>query len=271
MYSIANIESSFHGIVFAKMTDEDFENYSIIYKEIKRLEEINIIKNIALKNSMDTLNYVNNIMANLNNKLHISRREIHNNALEFVIRAILLNQTFIENVKIYSKQLTSKQKEDIKIWIDGNEKLQFLRILRNYTYHNTIPIKTSSMKFDVLAEKHKDIELILDKDNLINNIKETGRDIKFIGMLEKILSKDVNLINYFNGWLEDFNCLYDMILKFIAENLKSNIKNFSEKFYNIFISTNGYVTNFYKDGTYDKYIIDKEIYKQIVINTKIKV
>lgn len=268
MYNISHIESSFHGIKFAKMTNEDFQNYSIIYKEIKRLEEINTIKKMALNNSMDVLNYVKKVTANLNAKLKISHREIHDFALEYVIRAILLNQTFVENVKVYSKKLNAQQKEKVSKWINENEKLQFLRILRNYTYHNTIPIRTSLMTWNVLSRKYEDIKILLDKDNLIDNIKETGRDIRFMNMIKKMLDEEINLISYFEGWIEDCNYLYDMIKEFLAENLKNNIKIFNEKFYNIFISTNGDVIDRHEDGTYEKYIIDKELYREIVQKIK---
>lgn len=271
MYSISHIESSFHGVVFAKMTDEDFKNYIIIYNSIKKLEDIKTIKGIALKNSMDILNYVKEITSKLNNKYKISHNEIHNVSLEYVIRATLLNQTFIENIKAYSTKLKPQQKEIINKWITSNEKLQFLRILRNYTYHNTIPIRTSIMTWNVLTEKYEDIKIILDRESLINNIKETGRDRRFTEKLEKILAEDTNLINYFEDWIKDCNYLYNIILEFLAKNLDDNIKKFSEKFYNIFISTNGYVLESHEDGTYDKYIIDKDIYKELDKNVKIKV
>ncbi|KKX99934.1 hypothetical protein VN21_16930 [Paraclostridium benzoelyticum] len=57
--------------------------------------------------------------------------------------------------------------------------------------------------------------------------------------------------------------LYDMILKFISENLKENIVVFNAKSYNIFISSNGYVVEIHEDRTCDKYIIDKEIFRAI--------
>lgn len=270
MYSIAHIEGSFNGIRFADMTNGDFENYIIIYKAIRRLEGVKTLKKIALNSSLDILNYVKKITANLNNKLEISHIEIHDTALEYVIRAILLNQTFIENVKVYSKTLNKEQKEKVNSWINKNERLQFLRILRNYTYHNTIPVETSVMSWDMLAEKYKDIEVILDSKNLINNIKETGRDIKFIGILERMLDEETNLINYFEGWIKESNYLFDMIVGCLAENLKKYINIFNEKFYNVFISTNGDVIDMHRDGTYDKYIIDKEMYKKVVQKTKIE-
>ena len=219
---------------------------------------------------MDILNYIKNITTNLNSNLDISHKEIHDIALEYVIRAILLNQTFIENVKVYSRTLNKEQKEKINEWINDNEKLQFLRILRNYTYHNTIPIETSVMSWDVLTQKYNDIKIILDKEKLINNIKKTKRDIKFIDILEKMLDKEDNIISYFEGWIEESNYLYDMILEFLAENLKTYLKIFNDKFYNIFITTNGDVIDIHKDGTYDKYIIDKELYRRVVQKTKIK-
>ena len=263
MYSISNIESSFYGVHFAKMNEDDFKNYIIIYEEIKRFEEIYAIKKIALKNSMDTLNYVKEITQMLNNKLKISHQEIHNVALEFIIRAILLNQTFIENVKVYIDELSLHQKQEVKKWINENEKLQFLRILRNYTYHNTIPISTSKMRWNVLQGKYEDIEIILLRDKLVNNMRKNNRDTKFIEKLENILEENINLIEYFNEWINEINLLFDMILKYISENLKENIIVFNEKFYNIFISTNGYVVDIHEDRTYDKYIIDKDIFRAI--------
>ena len=271
MYSISNIESSIHGVVFAKMRDEDFKNYIIIYNEIKRLEELNTIKKIALKNSMDVVNYVKEITGKLNNKFKISHDEIHNVVLEYIVRAILLNQTFIENIKVYSKLLTHKQKEEVSKEINENEELQFLRILRNYTYHNTIPISTSVMTWDVLLEKYKDIKVVLYRDKLINNMRENKRDMKFIEKLEEKLDEKINLVNHFAEWIKEINFLYQMVIDFLAENLKENLIIFSEKFYNIFISTNGYVIDSHEDGTYDKYIIDKEIYKQLVKSSKMKV
>lgn len=263
MYSISNIESSFYGVHFAQMNEDDFKNYIIIYEEIKRFEEIYTIKKIALKNSMDILNYVKEITQMLNNKLKISHQEIHNVALELIIRAILLNQTFIENVKVYIDELSLHQKQEVKKWINENEKLQFLRILRNYTYHNTIPISTSKMRWNVLQGKYEDIEIILLRDKLVNNMRKNNRDTKFIEKLENILEENINLIEYFDEWINEINLLYDMILKYISENLKENIILFNEKFYNIFISSNGYVVDIHEDRTYDKYIIDKEIFRDI--------
>lgn len=264
MYSISNIEGSLNAVHFVKMNDEDFKNYIIIEQKIKRLEAINAIKKIAIKNSMDILNYVKETTQKLNNNLKISHQEIYDSALEYIIRAILLNQTFIENVKIYSKTLTLQQRGEVRKWINENEKLQFLRILRNYTYHNTIPISTSIMTWDVLLEKYRDVEFILLRDVLINNMKENKRDMNFIGILENILDKEINLVDYFSDWIKEINNLYDMILEFVAENLKDNIKIFCDKFYNIFISTNGYVVDIHEDRTYDKYIIDKDIFKSII-------
>lgn len=99
MYSISNIEISFCGGYFAQMNEDDFKNYIVIYEEIKRFEDLCAIKKIALKNSMHILNYVKETTQMLNNELKISHQEIHDVALEFIIRAILLNQTFIEKCK----------------------------------------------------------------------------------------------------------------------------------------------------------------------------
>lgn len=60
-----------------------------------------------------------------------------------------------------------------------------------------------------------------------------------------------------------------MILKYVSEKLKKNIEEFNKKFYNIFISTNGYIVDSHKDGTYDKYILDKDIFKEITNYIKI--
>ncbi|ELC8385724.1 hypothetical protein QYB55_000849 [Clostridium perfringens] len=264
MYSISNIESSFYGVNFAKMNDTDFKNYIIIYQEIKKLEEINTIKKIAIKNSIDILNYVKKITQKLNNKLKISHQEIHDVALEYIIRAILLNQTFIENVKIYINRLNVQQKKEVNSWIYKNESLQFFRILRNYTYHNTIPISTSTMTWNVLLKKYEDIKVILLRNMLIDNIEKNGRDVKFINILKNNLDEEINLVDYFEGWIKEINSLYKMILKFVSENLTDNIKIFNEKFYNSFISTNGYVVDIHENGTYDKYIIDKDIFRDIV-------
>lgn len=270
MYRIAHIESSFNGITFAEMTNEDFENYMIIFKNITKAAQLKLMKKIALNSSMDVLDYVKNVMINLNSKLEVSRREIHDVSQEYTIRAILLNQTFIENIKVYSKTLNINQKEEINTWINQNEKLQFLRILRNYTYHNTIPIRASLIQYDVLAQKYKNIKIELDKENLINNIRETGRDIRFIEMIEKMLDEETNVVNYIESWIEQSNLLYDMILGYLAENLNDQIKKFNDKFYNIFISTNGDVIDFHKNGTYNKYIMDKELYKRVVQRIKMK-
>lgn len=48
MYSISNIESSFYGVRFAKMDDKDFKNYIVIYKEVKRLEEMYAVKKMIV-------------------------------------------------------------------------------------------------------------------------------------------------------------------------------------------------------------------------------
>lgn len=63
---------------------------------------------------MDIINYVKETTQMLNNKLKISHQEIHDVALEFTIRAILLNQTFIENVKVYINTLSAQQKQEVK-------------------------------------------------------------------------------------------------------------------------------------------------------------
>lgn len=163
------------------------------------------IKKIAIKNSVDILNYVKEITQKLNNKLKISHQEIHDVALEYIIRAILLNQTFVENVKVYINTLSLQQKQEVKKWINENEKLQFLRILRNYIYHNTIPITTSIMTWNVLLEKYEDIKVILLRDMLINNMKENNRDIRFIKELEITLEKNINIVEYFTDWINEIN------------------------------------------------------------------
>lgn len=264
MYSISHIESSFNNITYIKMDSKDFENYIIIHDAIKRFEEIDLIKKIAIKNSLDVLLYIKKITRKLNNNFKISHQEIHEISIEYIIRATLLNQTFIENLKTYCKDLKPQQKTQIENYIKENKKLQFLRLLRNYTYHSTIPIDTSIMIWDVILKEYKDIKVILMKNTLINNLKTSGKDRQFIDMLENDFKEEINLIDLFDDWIKEIHVLYELILKFLSENLKENIKIFNDKFYNIFTSTNGYVTDFHDDRTYTSYIINKDIFMNLI-------
>lgn len=267
MFVLARITSSYDFKVYKKMSEEDANNFLFLRKKIKEIENMSHVKNKSQKNNQYFLDFIQEKINELNDEKkgreHFQFDEFHEEGLDLILKSILLSRTIVENIRVDVEKSFlkgDKQLETFKSMIK-NKDLEIMRYLRNYSFHNTLPISTSSISYDVLSNKYVGFDFYAYKSDLLDNQFFKDHEVRFINRYtdDKIV---------YNECIKKWMKLIDQMYEFYIEYKAKSISNEFEKFYrnyNDFITIDQvHVTDVNPDGTYTKYVIDNNIYNLLI-------
>lgn len=263
MLYIADIKGSFDGKVYCEMNNEEKENFLKLYNKLKEIENILIVKNIAKKSNSDFSNFISKTVDDFNDKNKDCSFDdnLLNIGMELILKVIMLSRVFTENTVVNMEHNFEKNSTEFK----GFEKIsksyyaELLRILRNYAFHYKLPITTGARTYDVLKETYTKLTFYIEKNELLQSDFFTKYQISIINKCTK-----EKLI--FNEYISEWSAIIDKMYNYYIKAISVVIFNEYEKFYNSFnkyiMNAGAQVTEINEDGTYHKYIINKELYKE---------
>lgn len=262
MYYLADIRGSFDGDIHCKLTTNDIKDFFSIYKTINMIEKIYIVRNIALKCNEEFYLYIDRLLNEFNSgkRKDYKSKDIRYGGMDYLLKSITISRLFTENITVNIKEkfgASSIEYNHIKklLKVDDNE---LLRLLRNYSFHYSLPISTGSIQYDILKQNYFNIEFYIRKRELFKNgfFREYEvRRINRINKDEKIIFNEL-----VSKWSKLINEIYNYYLKINVELIYNDYKRFNSKYEEIFKLEEVQVYKMNTDGTYDKYFIDKDIY-----------
>lgn len=268
MFVFARI--NFDSKIYSKMNQEDVDGFLKIYKNINEIENIYRVKNIAQRNNQIFLNFIPDKIKHLNNnkKSIPCHSDFHEEGLELILKSILLSRTFTENVTVNMQKHFIEKSQEIKEFnkISKSKDAKILRLLRNYVFHYTLPISTSSISYDLLKKRYIGFDFYAYKNELLENEFFKDYESEFIN---KIIDNKLIYNDYVANWIKLIDNMYYLYIKSISKLISTEFENFYNN-YNNYIKLNGVdVTDLNSDGTYTKYTINKDIYN-LLVNILIK-
>ncbi|MCR1848244.1 hypothetical protein NSA42_03040 [Paeniclostridium sordellii] len=267
MFVLARVNSSYDYKVYKKMSDEDVKNFIFLNEKIKEIENMSYVKNIAQKNNQNFLDFIKEKINGLNDKTkgraHFKFDEYHEEGLDLILKSILLSRTIIENIRVDVEKSFDKGDNNLKKFksMIKNKDLEIMRYLRNFSFHYTLPISTSSIRYDILKGQYNGFNFYSYKADLIEKNFFRKHESKFINQTvdDKLVYND-----YIPKWMNLINQMYEFYIEYKSKSISSEFKNF-HKNYNDFITIDQvHVMDVNPNGTYTKYVIDKDIYNLLV-------
>ncbi|CEN75428.1 Uncharacterised protein [[Clostridium] sordellii] len=259
MFVFARI--SFAPKVYAKMSEEDVKNFLMLYEKIKEIENIARMKNIAQRNNQIFLDFIPNKIKKLNNKKIGAQyhNNFHEEGLELVLKSILLSRTFTENTTVNMQKNFLENSQEMKKFnsISKSKDAKLLRLLRNYTFHYTLPISTSAICYDLIKKTYTEFNFYAYKNELLENKFFKDYETEFIN---KSIDDKLIYNDYVTNWIKLIDNMYCFYIKHMSKLISLEFKNFYNKYNNYIKLEKVDVTDLNSDGTYTKYVINKDIY-----------
>lgn len=261
MYGIGKIDLVTVVTVYTEISEDEFLKFQRFYKKYKEFEKITLTKNIAKNSILDFKNFLSNQVNYMNNGQDITVEDINLKGTDLILKFILLNRMYLENLKEYIFRefgRQSNQHDEYKKRLKTSEfNFTFLRLIRNYTQHFGLPLSNVGKVYDAIKNIYIEPRFSLTKTDLLKaNFKYYEKKLLQENLEDKIIIND-----YIDIWIDIITEATKLSEIIFVEDIKESFYDFFDKY--DYILSNANVINHHKDGTYNVYKINKEIYKII--------
>lgn len=219
MYTVNNLRKK---LVIEKITEEEYGLLKVFNEDFQKYANIydccfNVMKSLGELNTFnETAKYDNKIPLNV---LYAEYKYL-------IYKYILFTRQLVDNMKSFGIQIKN---ESIKKLIENYEKKdesQFLKVLRDFGQHFSLPITDFSKKIDIVSGETTCV-LIIKKSHLKKNKGKNRKNDKYISEMEQ----DVNALQYLIEWEKNILNLFNLVTKeFCLSRDKNTIKILREYF-----------------------------------------
>lgn len=263
MYGIGKVDLVTGVTIYIKISEDDFLKFQEFYKKYKEFEKITLTKNIAKNSILDFKNFLSNQVNYMNNGQDITVEEINIKGTDLILKFILLNRMYLDNLKEYIFRefgVNSNQYNEYKKRLKTTDfDFIFLRIIRNYTQHFGLPLSNTGKVYDSLKELYIEPRFYITKTDLLKAPYKYNEP----ELIKENLDDKIIINNYIDIWIDIITEATKLSEELFVADIKESFYDFFNKF--DYILSNANVINHHKDGTYNVYKINKEIYKIIGI------
>lgn len=186
---------------------KDFLHFSKIYEAFNN-------SNLSYKNLFE---FVDNDVSDEN----LSLKKDSSKIKYLTLSAIIFSRLLIDNLKHFSKELKNKKMEGIIYEFEKKNEYKMMKVLRNYTSHNSIPIDDISLTTS-FSENKNNYDVIIYTSTLIKNKGKNSNDNKYLSTLKE---DKICLVKYFKNLVNLNTKLFSEIQKEFSNNINSLIKN----------------------------------------------
>lgn len=211
MYTLNNLRKK---LVTQKITEEeyellkdfneDFQKYANIYdcffNVMKSLEELNTFNEGAKYDDKITLNI-----------LYAEYKYL-------IYKYILFTRQLVDNMKSFGAQIKNENIETIIKEYEKKDESQFLKVLRDFGQHFSLPITNFSKEIDIVSGEIT-CELIIEKNHLEKNKGKNDKNDKYISSIEL---EEINVLNYLPEWEKNILDLFSIIIKEFCLSIDKN-------------------------------------------------
>ncbi len=261
MYVIGKVDLVTGVTTYIELSEDEFLRFQSFYKKYKEFEKITLTKNIAKNSILDFKNFLSNQVNYMNNGQDITVEEINIKGTDLILKFILLNRMYLENLKEYIFRefgVNSSQYNEYKKRLKTTDfDFIFLRLIRNYTQHFGLPLSNVGKMYDALRKIYIEPRFLITKTDLL----KANFNNNEINLLKEHLEDKIIINNYIDIWI-------DIITEATKLSEEIFVADITESFYDFFnkydyILSNANVIHHHDDGTYNQYKINKEIYNVI--------